>query len=387
MKYIITGAEFNNKGAEAMALSCIYEIKKRDTSANIILIVNQSNTLNDDPQWNRNLGITVLYLREDYSHIVLNPNILYAVLERLKNQIKRLVNKIRYVPIHKIREAYREADYLIDLSGFALSSQWSMQHNRYYLDMLKLAQVDGSRTKIYLMPQSFGPFNYRQTEFVKEIKTVLGKCEMIYAREKSGYDLLTGLGLRNVCLSNDSVLLTKTEEYCTFIKCFDQYEEKINLRSGKKIAIIPNYRLIDNGKHSLNTLVDLYEYVISSYKREASFYLIPHAGEDLEVCYAIKKRFPDCENVIVIDHVMRSFNYQNFIKSFDLIIASRYHSIVHAYKVGTPAIIIGWAEKYQELANCFEQQEQIFDLNETPEELVHKVELLLENTETQRKHI
>ena len=54
----------------------------------------------------------------------------------------------------------------------------------------------------------------------------------------------------------------------------------------------------------------------------------------------------------------------NIFKNFDFVIASRYHSIIHGYEVGVPAVIIGWAEKYHELANLFEQEEFIFDTRE-----------------------
>ena len=42
-------------------------------------------------------------------------------------------------------------------------------------------------------------------------------------------------------------------------------------------------------------------------------------------------------------------------------IGSRYHSLVHAYKNGVPVIAIGWAVKYDELLNEFDQSTYSFE--------------------------
>ena len=61
-----------------------------------------------------------------------------------------------------------------------------------------------------------------------------------------------------------------------------------------------------------------------------------------------------------------SGEYSLMVRQFDFIIASRFHSIVHAYKEGVPAIIFGWATKYQELAGHFDQSKFVFDITDKP---------------------
>ena len=43
---------------------------------------------------------------------------------------------------------------------------------------------------VILMPQSFGPFNYkeRKEEMLERIETVLSESQLIFARENEGYE-------------------------------------------------------------------------------------------------------------------------------------------------------------------------------------------------------
>ncbi|MCD7819638.1 MAG: polysaccharide pyruvyl transferase family protein [Lachnospiraceae bacterium] len=54
--------------------------------------------------------------------------------------------------------------------------------------------------------------------------------------------------------------------------------------------------------------------------------------------------------------------YDEFIKNFQFIICSRYHGIVHAYRNGVPAIVLGWAVKYKELTESVSQNQYMFDI-------------------------
>ena len=54
----------------------------------------------------------------------------------------------------------------------------------------------------------------------------------------------------------------------------------------------------------------------------------------------------------------------DIIGRFKYVVASRYHSVVFAYRSGVPAIILGWASKYVDLAAHFQQQDYVFDIRE-----------------------
>lgn len=204
------------------------------------------------------------------------------------------------------------------------------------------------------MPQSFGPFKYSDYSTLEYVKKTLPLCDLIYVREKKGYNELLKMGVSNVQLSSDSVLLEKKLDVTQLIKNHKEYDETFEINSPHNIGLIPNMRLVDSGNCDLRKLLDFYCRCIL-HASDYNFYLLAHAGEDLELCRQIKSCFKDDDRVILVDHVLTSFSYEKLAKDLSFIVASRYHSIIHAYKESTPAVILGWSEKYNEVANIFEQ--------------------------------
>ena len=60
------------------------------------------------------------------------------------------------------------------------------------------------------------------------------------------------------------------------------------------------------------------------------------------------------------DHSCMEFN--ELVKKFRFVVASRFHSIVHALKNGVPCVALGWAAKYENLMGLFGQEGYVFDL-------------------------
>ena len=59
---------------------------------------------------------------------------------------------------------------------------------------------------------------------------------------------------------------------------------------------------------------------------------------------------------------MDVFLFEKIVAQMDFAIASRFHSIVHAYKNAVPCIALGWATKYHELLNLVDQGEYVLDV-------------------------
>src|SRR5699024_10809791 len=84
--------------------------------------------------------------------------------------------------------------------------------------------------------------------------------------------------------------------------------------------------------------------------------------EDLNICQNIKKMYSNNEKVIILEEDYSCIQIDHIISKFDYIIASRYHAIIHAYKNGIPAIVFGWAVKYEEILTYFSQMKYLFDV-------------------------
>jgi colanic acid/amylovoran biosynthesis protein len=354
---LLKGGEFNNKGAEAMTLVALKNIYEIDKDANVYMLY--SKQLVPFEFYHKINFIEVSAYFVDYVFGNYNYN-------RVKSQMKDIVKlfipgKKNFIKNNKkTLNVLKTIDVTIDISGFALGDKWGKDAAIRYCSWIELLTTLGS--KVYLMPQSFGPFNFDK-ETIEYITKSLKCVTKIYAREESGYKELIDFGLKNVTMSYDSVLLEKNFDPSIVIKNISRYKEEIDATYLHNIGIVPNYRLFDRGGTDKMIMLAYYQNIIKRYVSDNRycFYLLSHAGEDLKICREIKKMFNDKSNVILVDHVLYSFNYENFIKKMDFIVASRYHSIVHAYKEGIPAIIIGWSDKYNALAATFNQKKYIVD--------------------------
>lgn len=363
MNYIIKGGEFNNKGAEAMSLIAIYNILERDHEAKIYFL-----DYGYDMGIANNLSIVPFRVHPDYLKYLSGKSSKKYIYSRCKNFFKFFLKPRAYIKNREYliaKDIISSADFFIDISGFSLSSVWGKHEIDFYLTWLEAVKKNSPQCKMILMPQSFGPFD---DLFDKERAfKILSQCEKIYAREKKGYVLLNNMGLNNVEFCFDSVLIENKYRPELVLRDFEKYSKLVPRVEPESVAIVPNARLVDIGKNDTVSLLVMYAKIIDAVSSTHNVYLIPHAGEDLELCKKIKSIFLEKEKVILIDTILNSFNYEKIVKNMSFIIASRYHSIIHAYKESIPAVILGWSEKYNEVAKAFNQERYIIDVNNIKE--------------------
>ena len=352
--FIITGGNFVNKGAQSMLFVTISELRSRFRDCNIFVVTDDKIEADVDFEFGS----------IHYDAWSCCAGGLGAVKAQAESIVKFCLGKKKsYRSISRLKEVLRKSDALIDISGYCLSSQWPEKPQLKYINRIKSANRFG--VPVFLMPQSFGPFNYvkKQEKMDKLIRENLAKAEHIFVREQDGYQSLTEVyGLDNVELSADLVLQNKLTELDYVYKSVPAVQ-KFNLDTIGNVAILPNIRNFDHDAENqiMDTYLRLIEIITSLGK---TVYLTHHSDEDLKACTDIYDRVSSKKNVVLVERDFQCYEYSEFVKNFDYVIASRYHSIVHAYKAGVPAIVIGWAIKYHELLKQFEQTEYMFDIRE-----------------------
>ena len=338
-----------------MTLIAIYNICARDDNAKIYMFKGVT-----PPKFELKTPIRYIHCPEWMFKKLLGRDMKglrwVAFKDRLKTVIPGYSNRPDNVAVSL--KMLKSIDFLIDISGYGFGSKWSDEHNRNWLDWLAVAGRYAK--KKYLMPQSFGPLDFQNDDISEYAKKVFGGFDLIYAREDSSASYLSKLGINSVRMA-DSVLIEHDYDPSAVIKDFEKYKEDTEVKNRHNIAIIPNMRLIDTGGQSQSDLLEFYYAVIDRHMDKHDIYLTAHSGEDLELCRKIKEHYEEDERVIIIDHVLYSFNYESFVSKMDFIIASRYHSIIHAYKESVPAIILGWSDKYRSLAEAAKQTQYIID--------------------------
>lgn len=338
-----------NKGAQAMTLIAVHELRERFPNHRIYLYspVDLANPKLDKQIFNFDfLGWYPL----KFAYCQHNP-------------LRRIVTLLRSrSELLEAEAVYRNTDFIVDVSGYALGSNWNDKVCNDFLDILEFAQ--GFGIPVYMMPQSFGPFDFgaNRQALNARIQKLLPTAKIIFAREQEGYDALTNTyGLKNVRLAHDLVLSNKGIDLANVfvsVHPFDLPEIKPN-----SVAVVPN---------SMNTNVSSQDAVLSIYteaintllNRGKTVYLISHSAMDAALCRELKEAFSADRNVVLLDGDFSCLEFNELVKNFAYLVASRFHSIVHAFKNGTPCIALGWATKYADLLTLFGQEQYVLDFRD-----------------------
>lgn len=355
-KILISGGGLENKGAQAMLFICVDELSKKFPEHEIIAISDS-----DCEYYEKHENIyRFRFIRQpDYKYALYKLGGIYGVLMKLKG--------IKKEQFKQIDELMKDVDLLVDISGYALSSSWDYKCNMLFLSNFVFSKA--YRFNSYVMPQSFGPFDYKGTkdkiiEFF--IKHFLQVPKTVFVREQSGYDLLKNkYKLNNLQLSSDMVLNNKKIESDRIYKVKDCKTDFMKI-AHQSVGIVPN---IQNFRYiSESQALEIYKAIIEKlllYNK--SVYILRHSNEDYALCKIIKALFSKNSKVITLVDDYDCFQLNSIIKRFDYMIASRYHSIVHAYKNSVPCLTIGWSNKYHDLLSLVDQDKYMVDIRNQPD--------------------
>ena len=133
-----------NKGAQAMTFIAVDEIKKRYPDSNIYVLSEADKGYNSKELYNFEF---IGWFPMKFSKAQKNPLLKLLCLLRNRNEFK------------KAEAIYKNAILMIDISGYALGSNWSDKICLAFLENIEFAQEFD--IPVYLMPQSFGPFDKR----------------------------------------------------------------------------------------------------------------------------------------------------------------------------------------------------------------------------------
>ncbi len=355
-KVLILGANFNNKGAQSMLFITVSEIRKINDDCEIYFA---STKEYDD----HNYLFKELCYSERSREIALSERTYLTIIESaIKDTIKFVIGRRNEFlwEFMDLKRLLPNIDLIIDISGFSIGDQWSIRIQEKYLDGIRLARK--YNIPMILMPQSFGPFEYDQDSkfLLKEIADLFKYPDVIFARETTGYnDLIQKFQLTNVQLSTDLVLQNSgIDTKYIFLK--PPVIQTPHVENGS-VAIIPNMQCFSHGEKQkiLNCYTTIINILLSNNKE---VYIFRHSGEDLTACEWIYETFQNNQHVWLLQNDFSCLEYDDIVKKFDFIICSRYHGIVHAYRNDVPAIILGWAEKYFELAELMGQSKYVYNI-------------------------
>ncbi len=357
-KFVITGIQMRNKGSQAMFLSLYYTLRSLYPDCEVVGFANKY----DHPeQYTFDMLPYDDYTRRVFKYHLNKILPLESLLTYSVSLWKKSDKWNGKVPA--MEKALREADAIFDASGYTLGSGWSKEAGELLLQTIRIAR--SYNKKIILMPQSFGPFNWADednSEFLARIKDELEYCLKIYAREKEGYDCLTSLGLKNVALSQDMVIREKIFPTAQDIHT-SLAAKPFDLPPEDSVGFIINQNVFRIGDP--NAVLDLYAKILDRLiDNGENVYIINTSTADTDLVNGVLGKVRKPERIQIISGEHSSPTLIEIISRFKYVVASRYHSVVFAYRSGVPAVILGWASKYTDLAEHFQQQDYVVDIRD-----------------------
>lgn len=352
-RILITGGELKNKGAQSMTFIVVDEMHRRFPDHEVVLILPENVSVDENEIDNYKFKIENMH---SIVPVLKKYSLFYKLYYLIKGYDKKAYNdSVSF---------YQDVDLILDISGYGLGSDWNDYEVESYLQRIMYAKA--FNTQIYLLPQSFGPFNYSGIKGQRirgRIKKWLRYPTKIFVRENHGYAILTKeFHLKNVIKSYDLVLSNKG------IDLENIYYEMPKLYIpdilDNSVAIIPNTQ---NEKYgNADEIHNLYIQIISLLRSQGkNVYILRHSNQDLESCKHIKSSFEKDERVFLLTKDYSCVEFNSFISKFDFVIASRFHAVVHAYKNCVPSVTLGWAIKYVELHRFFQQDKFVFNIRES----------------------
>ena len=343
---VIVGGELFNKGAQAMTFTVVDQMRKRFPEKDIYLFSRRDFRRSEEEK--SQYSFEILPWGPELKLRMLSSSLDYA-------------NTNRYSKEHseKVADVLSNCAGMIDINGYALSSQMGFDSSLLY--MLNIAVAKKWGIPMYLLPQSIGPFDYslpKQLFLNPLLELYLPYPEVVCAREKAGVESLRKYTHNNV--SNEFDLVLQAEQY----DLENVYAEEPDLERKEvadgAVAIVPNSKVFERMDET--EFYALYEGVISKLLSEGhTVYVFRHSVEDLDLCQGIKSLYPDDERVVLFEDDLNAIELEHVIDQCQFLVGSRYHSLIHSYKNHVPVLAIGWATKYKELLEEFEQIEYFFD--------------------------
>ena len=362
MRFVLSGVETNNKGAELMLYAILQEIERRHPNSSVYFDMGS--------------------IRQGLGYIQTSLKLKEKPIERIHNWNKHfhfigLALRLKVPPIY-FEDIYGRpgTSYFIDASGFHFSDQWKWP--KILMERKKRLWAANVRkgAKLVFLPQAFGPFN---ENYSRNYLSVMSKyADVIMPREELSFNYLVNSGLVNT---------NKIMQYPDFTSLVEGVvPEKYNHLKGG-VCIIPNARMIDKGLLSIDKYISFLSSIVELAQNKGYLvYLLNHEGKDDEKlaykCSSVLK------NRIEIVSGLNALEVKGMISTAYLVVTSRFHGAVSALNTCVPCLATSWSHKYSELFKEYRVFDGILSL-ENKDKSLNTILLYLdaEKNEEVRNHL
>ncbi len=358
MDILIRGADFDNKGAEAMLRTAQRELGRRIPYVCFHIFVSSL-----EAQLANISGLFPVLCSSNREEL-LGSNLPIRVrraLTFLHNSDFRRAMMTSSGEARKMLKI-KSVDAIIDTSGYAYGDAWNVDRCKdawTWIDYCK------NHHKPYIfLPQAWGPFE--KGDIAEWTRRLCEDASLLFARDKESFNHLSSL----LDKPSDKIHIAPDIAF-RFQGAHSNIGASIlrdvGYEFGTKplIGIVPNMRIYgrtlgtgSNNKY-IQLLVEAANYCINNLG--AAVLLLPNeikvpgktGRDDRFLCGIIESLVTNNKYCFTIRNYHQSETIKSVISHLDLLIASRFHSLVFALSSKIPVIALGWSHKYSELMTTF----------------------------------
>ena len=246
-----------------------------------------------------------------------------------------------------IVKAIREADLCIDMTeGDSFSDIYGS--SRFYWRTAEKALVLLCGKRLILGPQTYGPYGTAVSRGFAS--WVLWRADCVVTRDEPSAALVREMTGKSPCVATDIAFDLPTNAAL------------LPERQGRRIGINVS-GLLWNGGYTGNDQfglkVDYMDYITQLIRhcldKGTEVWLIPHVimapddpdpENDLAVCLALCREFPQCRVIEASDTPME---LKGLISQMDVFVGARMHAVIAAFSCGVPAIPFAYSKKFGDL--------------------------------------
>lgn len=338
MRYILTGVETRNKGAELMLYAILQQIEKRDPQAEVFM------RMAAVPQGFEYVKTNVKLCEKPYKRQVMQARKwkLVSILSRLG---------INTVPYFSDARAVKGIDYVLDGSGFWFTDQWKLEEAEVQMWEVMLSNYRKQGSRIVFLPQAFGPIELDSTKRV--IKSIASNSDLIMPREQVSYDYMKAAGVPEA----------KMMIYPDFTSLVEGVVPQGYEYLKDSVCVIPNMRMIDKGTISFENYIEVLKTIICKAQAQGKVvYLLNHEGkQDEQLAYRCQKELGETIEVVT---GLNGLEVKGLISTASLCVTSRFHGVASALNSCVPCLATSWSHKYEELFKDYGQKDCVLHLSD-----------------------
>lgn len=380
MDVLIRAGGFSNKGAEAMMLTVQRELSRRISGLNFYarltsLQAGMASSFGLIP-------VPIEKNRYKKGWFLLTQALFRPEVRRALS--RSVLGAMELADVKKI-------EGVIDISGFGYSDVWGAEPAERSMAWLRHCRKKG--IPYVYMPQAWGPFT--DPTIATLVDDMCRLSSLVYARDEESLSNLRDLsetGEKKVKLAPDIAFRFTGADRETGTSVLDD----LGVERGPYplIGLTPNLRVYERmegegiGNSYVQLLIKIARHCMQ--KWNAYILLIPHEialghavrKDDRLLCGLIFDEISGHGRVANMQKNLMADTIKSVISNLDMVIGSRFHSLVFALGSEVPVVALGWTHKYGELLRNVGLDDFFLDLRELEE---HKVLDLVQRAWTERE--